>query len=439
MAFDPSLTPLRTTTNGAVFNQQPHHLVIQSNVLLRRASATTLFPNNFSPIACRSQCVSKTRLYKKWGPRWNPPPDSDYYKRGGDDDLDGYNRIHFSGRNRKSKFVATFGKTRIFSLQRFLVFINIAFFLKQIQSSINYLPAFNKVLENSGYPYELYTKLDIILEEYLLGSSPTIVEGKAFPTLGSRGRAYGRSLIVASSLGPFTMDFVNQRLLTRIQSHRYLTSGFLHGSLIHLLFNMNYLWRFPRWIENNGGSGNGQSGWCLYLTTYVLSIIAGNLFRDYFSTSGVGMTTLCLGASGGICGINGLMFAMLQKMGNSQGSMAVLKNVAFLILFGSMANNVSNASHIGGFLCGGMLGWFFGPNYRKGYSSSKWNYDGNETPSDYKLAMGAGVEPDQPFFPLKYIYGALCLSCLFNPKLRVIPEYILKGFTSPGSLSGMYV
>ena len=134
--------------------------------------------------------------------------------------------------------MATFGKERKFSLQRFLVFLNIALFLKQIQSSIQYLPVFNQVLQNSGYPYELYTKLDIILEEFLLGSSPTIVEGKAFPTLGSRGRAYGKSLIVASSLGPFTMDFVNQRLLTRVHSHRYLTSGFLHGSLIHLLFNM---------------------------------------------------------------------------------------------------------------------------------------------------------------------------------------------------------
>ena len=148
---------------------------------------------------------------------------------------------------------------------------------------------------------------------------------------------------------------------------------------------------------------------------------------------------MCLGASGGICGINGLMFAMLQKMGNTQGSMAVVKNMVFLILFGSVANNVSNASHIGGFLCGGILGWFFGPNYRKGYTSSKWNYDGNQAPSDYKLAMGAGVEPDQPFIPLKYLYGALCLLCFSNPKLRVIPEYIFKGFTNPGASSGMYV
>lgn len=295
----------------------------------------------------------------------------------------------------------------------------------------------NKLLDQNGYPYELFTKLDIIIEQYILGSAPTVVEGKSFPTLGSRGRAYGRSLIVASTLGPFTMDFVNQRLLTRIQPHRYLTSGFLHGNLVHLVFNMNYLWKMPRWVENNGGSGNGQSGWCLYLTTYLSSIIAGNFARDYFSTTGVGMSSLCLGASGGICGLNGLMFAMLQKMENTAASMNVLKNMLFILLFGAMSKGISNASHIGGFICGAIIGHFFGPNYRNGYSSKRWNFDGNDAPIDYKIAMGAGIEPDQPFFPLKYILAGLCLSFFIRPEMRAIPEYIWKGFSSPGLLSGV--
>ena len=64
---------------------------------------------------------SSTRLYKKWGPRWNPTPDSDYYRRGDGDGLGGYDRIHYDGRKRRSKFIPVFGLTRIFSLQRFLV------------------------------------------------------------------------------------------------------------------------------------------------------------------------------------------------------------------------------------------------------------------------------------------------------------------------------
>lgn len=315
--------------------------------------------------------------------------------------------------------------------------LNIAAFLKQIQSSISHLPTLNRLLDQSGYPYDLYTKFDIILEQFVLGSSPTVVEGKSFPTLGSRGRAYGQSLIVASTLGPFTMDFVNQRLLTRIQSHRYLTSGFLHGNLLHLVLNMNYLWRMPRWVENNGGSGNGLSGWCLYLVTYLSSIVAGNFARDYFSTTSVGMSTLCFGASGGICGINGLMFAMLQKMGNTAASMNVLKNMLFIIAYGSAAKSISNASHIGGFVCGAFMGWLFGPNYSRGSSRRRLSFQENEAPLEYKQAMGAGVNPDEANVPLKYFFAAIFLLIGLRPEVRVIPEYIWKGFTTPGALSGM--
>lgn len=311
--------------------------------------------------------------------------------------------------------------------------------MKQIQSSITYLPVLNNLLDKSGYPYELFTKLDVIIEQFILGSAPTVVEGKAYPTLGSRGRAYGSSLTVASTLGPFTMDFINQRLLTRIQPHRYLTSGFLHANLVHLVFNMNYLWRMPRWVEDNGGTGNGFGGWCLYLTTYLSSIVAGNLARDYFSTTSVGMSTLCLGASGGICGLNGLMFSMLQKMGNSAASWNVLKNMLFMLLFGSFAKGVSNASHFGGFLCGTIIGYFFSPNYRRGYSSKRWNFDGNETPIEYKFMMGSGIEPDRPNVPLKYLFACFGVLLALRSDLWVIPEYIWKGFSSPGALSGMAI
>ncbi len=68
----------------------------------------------------RKSTTSSTRLYKKWGPRWNPTPDSEYYRRD-DNDLDGYDKIYYDGRKNKSKFIPVFGLTRIFSMQRFLV------------------------------------------------------------------------------------------------------------------------------------------------------------------------------------------------------------------------------------------------------------------------------------------------------------------------------
>jgi Uncharacterized membrane protein (homolog of Drosophila rhomboid) len=223
-----------------------------------------------------------TKLYKKWGPRWNPRPNSDYYKRddGSDDILGGKIDASSSSlrRRRRSKYVATFQNDGKFvvSLQKMLVVLNIALFSYQIFSAISYLPVLNSALRKTNYPHGYLEPFDI-LEQYILGIPPVMIESKSasFPFLQQSGvgvlrnRAYGQALIVATSLGPFTMDFVHQRLLTRLQPHRYLTSGFIHASLVHLFFNVYYLWKLPRWVEDNGGSGNSLGGWLLYLFTYL--------------------------------------------------------------------------------------------------------------------------------------------------------------------------
>jgi membrane associated rhomboid family serine protease len=378
---------------------------------------------------------------KKWSPRWNPRPDSEYYRRG-DGDNDIYGGVIYSGnarRKRRSKFVARYRKFKFLSFQRLLIGINIACFIQQIRSSIHYLPRLNEILGTINFPYELpITKIDI-LEDMLLGLRPPImIAAKAVPALGSRFRIYGQSHTVASSLGPFTMDFVNQRLLTRMQPHRYLTSGFLHGNLIHLLFNMRYLWTLPRWVEDNGGTGNGLSGWPLYIITYISSIVMGNIARDYFTSTGVNFTTLCLGSSGGICGLNGLMLAMLYKMKNTKACLTVFKNMGFLILFGSLMDGVSNSSHIGGFVTGCIMGLLFGPNYSPRVSKYTITRD-EEEPLEYRIAMGSKIGPEAPSIPLRYFLGALGLVFWLKPDVRNVPYYIYKGFLDPGALSGLLV
>ena len=107
--------------------QQHHHNHLQRNNQQTTAlNPQTIFRHQNNIFDISPQSISSTRLYKKWSPRWNPKPDSDFYKGIGGDNSDSglgdYSNIHFGGRRRKSsKYVATFGKTRIFSLQRFLV------------------------------------------------------------------------------------------------------------------------------------------------------------------------------------------------------------------------------------------------------------------------------------------------------------------------------
>mmetsp|Transcript_12728 Transcript_12728/g.18503 ORF Transcript_12728/g.18503 Transcript_12728/m.18503 type:complete len:449 (+) Transcript_12728:146-1492(+) len=379
---------------------------------------------------------------KKWSPRWNPRPDSEFYKSGGGDDnlFGGYIHSGSQAKGRRSKFIAIFGKNRTLSLQRLLVFLNIAFFVKQILSAIAYLPILNSALLKTNYPYGVLGPLDII-EQNLLGTPPVMIESRAVPTLGSwqKNRSYAQVLTVATSLGPFTMDFVNQRLLTRFQPHRYLTSGFLHASVIHLIFNMRYLWKLPRWVEDYGGTGNGMGGWVLYLSTYLSSIVAGGLVRDYFSVTGSSVSALCLGASGGICGLNGLMLAMLLKMGNKAASINMIKDMGFLFLFGSLMDGVSNTSHVGGFVWGLTMGWLFGPNFVQGYSKWRLSLDQNEPSLEYKKLMGGNTSPEKGNVPLRYAWGAALLAFVLRPELRSIPEFVWKGFCNPGKLSGMLI
>ena len=64
-----------------------------------------------------------TKLHQKWGPRWNPRPDSEYYR--GDSDTDdlfgGFIHSGSWARKKRSSFVAKFHKNGKLTLQRLLV------------------------------------------------------------------------------------------------------------------------------------------------------------------------------------------------------------------------------------------------------------------------------------------------------------------------------
>lgn len=166
--------------------------------------------------------------------------------------------------------------------------------------------------------------------------------------------------IAAHSMGPFFVDFAHQPYpLSHFQKHRFITSGFLHCSLLHLGMNMRALISLPNWLENGLGKG-------IYLSAYLVAIMTGNIAHSVSTLGelpGRASSILTIGASGGICGLYGLMFASLLKMSNPRAT-SVFKQMLWLIAFGYLIpNNVSNAAHIGGFLGGCVFGFMFGPAY----------------------------------------------------------------------------
>ena len=297
------------------------------------------------------------------------------------------------------------------SLQQWLVYFNILFYALQILSAIQYLPTLNMYLGRFGYrPIETSK----IVEQNIWGGSPITLR---LPT---------RRI---SSYGPFTTDFyfVSGRM-AQLQPHRYLTAGFLHGSVIHLLLNMQALSRLPPMLERG-------LGWPLYLASFLASIVSGNVAHNVV-TNGNGSP--CLGASGGICGLNGLLFSVLRKMGRDKESNVVLNNMFTLVIYGLMSSRVSNAGHIGGFIAGALVGHLFGPNFRKSYVSRRSRWNTEQTEFQNAGLLKPGYTEAQAKIPIKFFYAFAAFAVLTKESLRGIPSDIVRGFLKPGSLGGVY-
>ena len=229
-----------------------------------------------------------------------------------------------------------------------------------------------------------------------------------------------------SVMGPLTRSFMFSAFLGRKEPHRYITSGFLHGGIIHLTCNLYTLQKMPKWLETD-------LGWPLFLTTYLIGIVAGNYCHArYIMDEFLGS----LGASGGILALSGLSFTALAKMNNKPATLQVLKNTAVLILLGLLVPNLSNAAHIGGFISGSLMGLFFSPGYRKSYSLRRKNSNSVDTASkEYRQVMGFGIVPnDKPPLPLGSLWALLLVYAFLDRRLRLMPRLIWRGLTLTGSL-----
>jgi membrane associated rhomboid family serine protease len=101
---------------------------------------------------------------------------------------------------------------------------------------------------------------------------------------------------------------------------RIVTSGFLHGGLLHLGVNMLSLWILGRFVESVLGPVRT-------LLVYAISLLASGLGVVYFSSPMVPT----LGASGAIFGLFGALFAIGFRLGKP-GMELVRANIGILVI-----------------------------------------------------------------------------------------------------------
>jgi membrane associated rhomboid family serine protease len=123
---------------------------------------------------------------------------------------------------------------------------------------------------------------------------------------------------------------------------RVLTSGFLHGGLLHLAFNMVALYIFGPPLERTLGRSR-------FAVLYTTSLVAGSLGALLLSP-----TALTIGASGAVFGLFGaiLMSQRAAGVGIRAGGMVPL--LVINLVFTLLSPGVSIGGHLGG-LAGGLV------------------------------------------------------------------------------------
>jgi membrane associated rhomboid family serine protease len=126
---------------------------------------------------------------------------------------------------------------------------------------------------------------------------------------------------------------------------RLITAAFLHGSIIHLGFNMFVLWFVGAPVEQAIGRGR-------FIALYIVSGIAGSAGALLFSPP----HAVTVGASGAIFGILGAALVLEWQRSYVLGGQALGLIVVNLVLTFAIPN-ISVGGHIGG-LVGGALSMF---------------------------------------------------------------------------------
>jgi len=203
-------------------------------------------------------------------------------------------------------------------------------------------------------------------------TSPQPIE-PAYPPVPRRllFRPFVTFTLMGISVGMFGLQMVSQTLLNgdlpfmfggKINEYilagqlwRLFTPMFLHGSIIHIAFNMYALFNFGPGLELHYGRWR-------FLALYLLGGFAGNVMSFMFSVNpSLGSSTAIfglLGAEGVFLFHNRALFGDFARRALTQVVMIAVVN---LVIGFTPGAGIDNWGHIGGLLGGTLFAWFAGP------------------------------------------------------------------------------
>jgi rhomboid protease GluP len=137
------------------------------------------------------------------------------------------------------------------------------------------------------------------------------------------------------------------------QYWRLFTPMLLHGSILHIGFNMYALYVLGPGLERYYGHWR-------FLALYLVSGFAGNVFSFIFTESpSLGSSTAIFG----LLAAQGMFFFQNRRMLGSVSQRALMNilMLAAVNFFIGLSPGIDNWGHLGGFLAGGMFAFVAGP------------------------------------------------------------------------------
>ncbi|WP_439880869.1 rhomboid family intramembrane serine protease [Pontibacter sp. MBLB2868] len=182
-------------------------------------------------------------------------------------------------------------------------------------------------------PQPYYTVTPILLNLNLLVFLGGLVLGLDFMNPDAN-----RLVDIGANFGPYTLTGEWWRLFT---------SMFLHGGVVHLLFNMVALVQIGMQLE-------ALIGRVQFAVAYLLCGLAGSITSLWWISPEISVS---VGASGAIFGMFGLLLVvmLLERELAWKDKKAILTNMAVVIginLAYGMRGGIDNAAHVGGLLSG---------------------------------------------------------------------------------------
>ena len=187
-------------------------------------------------------------------------------------------------------------------------------------------------------------KRKLFQAKYPIASCAVIVLCVLMFTLVKLTSIYHEDLVSCSiALGAYYKAFV----VLNHEYWRFLTCGFVHAELFHLLMNMLALYNMGRFSEE-------VFGWKKTLAVLLTSVVSGSALMHLTSRNIVGM-----GMSGGIYGLTGafLVYAWSKGFFRHKSFQVQFSNILFINIMMNFMSGVAVSAHLGGLACGVLWGF----------------------------------------------------------------------------------